>query len=137
MFDAVVTSPCYGNRLADHHNASDPESRRSYTHDLGRDLSAGSSGAMHWGSAYRNFHRAAWAETWRVLRPGGRLVLNIKDHVRKGKRQLVAGWHITHLVSVAGFELLWNHNVETPTLRQGENAAARFAEQVYVLRKPA
>ena len=32
--DAVVTSPCYGNRLADHHEARDGSTRRSYTHDL-------------------------------------------------------------------------------------------------------
>jgi tRNA G10 N-methylase Trm11 len=37
-FDAVVTSPTYGNRLADHHDARDSSRRHSYKHDLGRDL---------------------------------------------------------------------------------------------------
>jgi tRNA G10 N-methylase Trm11 len=76
--DAIVTSPTYGNRLADHHRASDPLLRRSYTHDLGRPLHSENSGAMQWGDAYRAFHRRAWAEAVRVLKPGGRFVLNVK-----------------------------------------------------------
>src|SRR5690606_16073322 len=47
-FAAIVTSPTYGNRLADSHNASDPERRRSYTHDLGHDLDPDNSGTLHW-----------------------------------------------------------------------------------------
>ena len=69
-FDAVVTSPTYGNRLADHHNAKDGSVRRSYTHDLGRQLQEDNSGAMHWGPKYRDFHRKAWIEAKRVIRPG-------------------------------------------------------------------
>lgn len=97
-FDAICTSPTYGNRLADHHDASDPEARRSYTHDLGRPLHPDNSGAMQWGREYRRFHRDAWREAVRVLRPGGRFVLNIKDHVRSGRWQDVAGWHVAELV---------------------------------------
>lgn len=134
-FDAIVTSPTYGNRLADHHNAYDPENRRSYTHDLGRDLNGDNSGAMQWGDTYRDFHRIAWGEAWRVLRPGGRLVLNIKDHVRKGDRQYVAGWHVSHLINI-GFVLVWCLDVPTSTLRQGENTDLRYPEQVFVLEKP-
>lgn len=134
-FDAIVTSPTYGNRLADHHNASDPERRRSYTHDLGRPLHEDNSGAMQWGSAYREFHTQAWAEAWRIVRPGGRFVLNIKDHVRDGERQHVAGWHVTELILV-GFELLWCVDVGTRQLRQGENAELRFDEQVFVFGRP-
>jgi len=32
-FDAVCTSPTYGNRLAENHDAYDPQARRSYKHD--------------------------------------------------------------------------------------------------------
>jgi len=35
-FDAVMTSPCYGNRMADHHNAKDGSRRITYKHTLGR-----------------------------------------------------------------------------------------------------
>ena len=48
-FDMVVTSPTYGNRMADHHNAKDGRRRITYTHNLGRTLTPGNSGAMQWG----------------------------------------------------------------------------------------
>jgi ParB-like chromosome segregation protein Spo0J len=132
-FDAGVTSPCYGNRLADHHDAADPESRRSYTHDLGRALTADNAGAMQWGDEYRDFHQRAWKEYARVLRPAGLLLLNIKDHTRGGRRQPVAGWHVTTLCRL-GFTLLEHVEVSTPMLRQGSNAEDRWPEQIYVLR---
>lgn len=135
VFDAIVTSPCYGNRLADSHDARDGSVRRSYTHDLGRKLNDDNAGAMQWGDDYRSFHRAAWAEAFRVLKPGGRLVVNLKDHIRKGKRQLVAGWHVTELCRM-GFALLMHTEVVTRGLRQGVNADLRVpVEQVYVLEK--
>lgn len=133
-FDAVVTSPTYGNRLADHHNASDPERRRSYTHDLGRDLHPDNTGAMQWGDDYRHMHTAAWMEAARVLKSGGVFLLNIKDHIRAGERQHVAGWHITALTRL-GLTLLCHQEVGTPSLRQGENSHIRLTEQIYVLRK--
>jgi len=39
-FAGMITSPTYGNRHADHHNAKDPSFRHSYTHTLGRTLHA-------------------------------------------------------------------------------------------------
>lgn len=135
-FDAICTSPTYGNRLADHHNASDPETRRSYTHDLGRTLSEGSSGAMQWGHEYRAFHEDAWDEAVRVLRPGGRFVLNIKDHIRDGKRQRVSMWHLQALEAL-GLQLADIVPVPTPSMRAGENATARVpGELVIVMEKP-
>jgi tRNA G10 N-methylase Trm11 len=135
-FDAIVTSPTYANRLADHHDAADPDRRRSYTHDLGRPLHAENSGAMQWGTQYREFHASAWAHAWRVLRPGGRIVLNVKDHIRGGERQHVAGWHVTELMAFYGLELVWCAEVDTGSLRAGANAEARLTEQVFVFDKP-
>lgn len=133
-FDAIVTSPTYGNRLADSHNASDPELRRSYTHDLGRTLSPDNSGAMQWGQKYRDFHEQAWAEALRVLLTDGVFLLNIKDHIRAGARQHVSGWHVTTLCRM-GLSLLEHHDVSTGNLRQGANASLRFNEQVYMFVK--
>ena len=130
-FDAIVTSPTYGNRLADSHRASDPEKRRSYTHDLGRDLTAGNSGAMQWGSVYQRFHEKAWIEADRVLKPGGRLLLNIKDHIRNGEWQDVAGWHVAALTSL-GLKVFAIRPVVTRALRQGENAEARVAPELVI-----
>lgn len=135
-FDAVCTSPTYGNRLADHHDAIDPERRRSYTHDLGRHLSADNSGAMQWGDDYRSFHDRAWAEAARVLRPGGRFVLNIKDHVRDGRRQAVTGWHVGELQH-RGLVVVDIVAVVPRHLAAGANATARAdAEFVIVMDKP-
>lgn len=136
-FDAVCTSPTYGNRLADHHNAADPHLRRSYTHDLGRPLHVENSGAMHWGPAYRDLHERAWLEARRVLVPGGRLVVNVKDHVRKGAYQDVVGWHASALVAL-GFRPVADRAVATKSLRQGTNSNVRVAaEHVLAFDAPA
>lgn len=135
-FDAIVTSPTYGNRLADHHNAADPEARRSYTHDLGRPLAEDNSGDLQWGQEYRDFHKAAWKEADRVLRPGSRFVLNIKDHIRAGNWIDVAAFHVDELVRL-GLHVVAIRPVITGHLRQGENAEARVpAELVVAFDKP-
>ena len=134
-FDAICVSPCYGNRLADHHDAQDASVRRSYTHDLGRALHEDNAGAMQWGPTYRAFHRDAWAEALRVLRPGGRFVLNIKDHVRDGEVAPVSGWHVTTLIRL-GLELRYALPLEVLGLRVGANRDARCDfELVFVLDK--
>jgi SAM-dependent methyltransferase len=136
-FDAVATSPCFGNRLADAHLAADPHLRRSYTHDLGRPLHPHNAGALQWGQRYRDFHMAAWEEAVRVLRPGGLFVLNIKDHTREGARQPVSAWHARTLVDVFDLDLVdCVALADVRHLRQGANADARWAELVWSLRKP-
>jgi hypothetical protein len=145
-FDAIATSPTYGNRFADSHNASDPERRRSYTHDLGHDLSPENSGVLHWrtspagkeaiGSAdYRAFHERAWDEAVLVLRPGGLFILNICDHVRDGLIQPVAAWH-TWCLGRLNLDYVESRSVPTRKLRQGTNGELREQEQVHVFRKP-
>jgi tRNA G10 N-methylase Trm11 len=132
-FDAVVTSPCYGNRFADHHRARDASLRRSYTHDIGRELHTDNAGAIQWGERYRVLHRRAWEEVDRVLKRKGIIVLNISDHVRGRKRQRVAGFHLEALQEL-GFTVIDVVPVLTPRTRYGENAEARVdAELVTVL----
>lgn len=92
-FDAIVTSPVYGNRMSDHHEARDASRRNTYRHVLGRRLHPDNAGQLQWGDKYREFHTLAWAEAVRVLKTGGLFFLNIKDHIRKGERQNVALWH--------------------------------------------
>jgi hypothetical protein len=129
---AICTSPTYGNRHADHHEASDASLRCTYRHDLGRELHARNSGRLQWGPDYRAFHLAAWREAVRVLAPGGRFVLNIKDHLRAGRRQHVAGWHVTELCRL-GLRLIDAIEVGSPGMRSGANGEARVpAEMVFV-----
>lgn len=165
-WDVVVTSPCYGNRFADHHVRRDPCSecrgngrkridkstrryrdcpkcrgtglspRRSYAHDLGRAPSAGSSATLHYGPAYRDFHRRAWRGVYNVLVPGGLFYLNSKDFIRNHRRVRVSDWHRRTCIAV-GFEHVATLRVSTPGMRYGQNGQARVRnELVYVLRKP-
>ena len=129
---AVVTSPTYGNRMGDvdasQLRAGSGENlkrsdavRSTYTCKLGRKLTPGNTGGMQWGAgknptrsgeAYRQVHLQAWKECWRVLRPWGLLLLNVKDHPRDGVVQPVCQWHRDTL-SGLGFQLL--HDSKIPT----------------------
>lgn len=131
-FDAICTSPCYGNRMADHHDARDASRRRTYRHMLGRDLHPNNAGALQWGEEYRAFHQRAWAEATRVLAPGGRFILNIKDHIRDGKVMPVTRWHIGALAEL-DLELTHHEQVGTPSMRYGENADLRVAYESVIL----
>ena len=133
FFDAICTSPTYGNRMADHHEAHDDSRRNTYRHALGRPLSSDNSGAMQWGEKYRDFHRQAWAEAVRVLARGGRFVCNISDHIRDFQQVPVSEWHHETLEEL-GLVLVADHHVPTPRNRFGENAEARVEyEHVYIL----
>lgn len=134
-FDAVCTSPTYGNRMADHHEAKDASRRNTYRHALGRPLHPRNSGQLQWGSDYRKFHALAWLEVRRVLRPGGRFVLNCKDHIRQARVVPVCRFH-RRLVLSFGFTLTGLHLVPTPSLRHGQNGHLRVPyEQVMVFEK--
>ncbi len=135
-FAAAATSPTYGNRMADHHNAKDPSKRNTYRHTLGRPLHESNSGQLQWGPKYRDFHMRAWRELWRVLRPRGRFVINVSDHIRKGEVQYVCFFHHMALREI-GFELVSEMRVDTPRNRFGANGQLRVAhEMVYLFRKP-
>ncbi len=134
-FDLVITSPCYGNRFADHHNARDESVRRSYRHDLGRMPTEGSSATLHWGPAYKAFHAKAYSLIYGVVRPPGLFVLNVSDFVRKGQRVHAVAWH-EGAAWGAGFTLERHVQVATPRMRHGQNHAARVeTESVLVFRR--
>ncbi len=136
QYDFVITSPAYGNRMADHHDAKDTSKRNTYRHVLGRELSPNSSAAMQWGPEYRQFHRLSWAKVYYRLRPGGFFILNVKDHIRKGKRQPVAAWHQTTIKNI-GFHKKETYNVPVKGNRQGENGDVRVDyEHVMVFQRP-
>lgn len=157
VFDAVVTSPCYGNRMADHHEAKDACSncqgvhgdldcracggsglsrRNTYRHALGRELTAGSGAAFQWGPRYRHLHEAAWREAIRVVKPGGFLLVNISNHIREGEEQRVVEWH-TNTLLLLGCFLHRVERVSTPRLGFGANGDARVdGENIIVVRTP-
>lgn len=131
-FDVIATSPCYGNRLSDSHDAKDGSVRHSYTHDLGRKLSEGSAAELPWGPRYWSFHAEAYRAMLGVLAPGGLLLLNVSDFVRSKALVPATTWHRGALWG-AGFTEAPGERprvVETQRLRYGENSDARAAGEV-------
>lgn len=135
-FDVICTSPCYGNRMADHHDAKDKSRRNTYTHALGRKLNPENAGQLQWGDEYKRVHRLAWQESDRVLKPGGLFILNVSDHIRKGKPIYVSEWHLSYFVMSLGYTLVEHIAVITPRQRYGANSKLRSQfENVLVLEK--
>jgi hypothetical protein len=126
FFDWIIVSPPYGNRMADTFTPSEDDDsiRMTYKNRLGRDLSEDNSGGMQWGHDYRMFHDKTWAEAYRVLKPGGFFVLNVKDHIRKGVLQKVTEWHLNSLTKT-GLVHHSTHEVTTPGNRFGRNGTVR------------
>lgn len=169
----IVTSPCFGNRMADHHNAKEKCKackgsglvvnidwaddsgdlevtctrcggsgansyvRKTYKHQLGRDLTQGNAGEMQWhegprGDPYRALHLGVWINAYEVLDEGGCFLLDISDHLatvgpkgdRHQERQLVTAWHVETLSSL-GLTLVEARMVGTPRMMFGQNREAR------------
>lgn len=134
-FDGVVTSPVYGNRMSDHHDAKDGSRRRSYKFDLGRDVSEGSSCEMYfWQPEYQAFHLAAWSLAFGVTRDGGLMHLNVKNFIRNREPQYVVAWHMGALKRV-GWKIEKVVQVGVPGLRDGENYEARFDTEAIIIAK--
>lgn len=163
-FDIVFTSPTFGNRMADHHEAKDPckkcrgegatqqkqgwldtctacsgtgySKRHTYRHMLGRPLTTGNTGGMQWGDEYRRYHKAAWKECFRVLGHNGLLILHIGDHIRNGERIKVSKWHYKTLRKI-GFEPVSIEKVYVKKMKHGANRKKRIPfEYVIVMSKP-
>lgn len=132
----IVTSPCYGNRMADLYDGRDSSRRATYRIALGRDPSTGSAAGLQWGPRYRMLHGLAWAEAFRVALPGAVLLLNISDHVRDGKVQPVSSWHVSAL-ETAGWQWVDAQPIATPRMRFGANGHLRVPnEWLHTFRKP-
>lgn len=138
-FDACVTSPCYGNRMADHHEAKDGSRRTTYRHYLGRPLSVYNSGSWPWGGSYCLFHGLVWTAVYEALKPSGILILNIKDHIRKGQHIKVTDWHIETLVRI-GFLMVDHEKIplrgngfgKNGNVRVGHESLIKFVKDSYI-----
>lgn len=130
-FDAVCTSPTYGNRMADK-DFRDTSITKTYSAFIGKPLHPDNSGQMQWGREYKEFHVKAWQEASRVLCPSGKFILNIKNHIRDGVEQLVTEWHIETLLSL-GYELVEHKKINTPSMRFGRNGEKRIEYESVIL----
>lgn len=128
-FDAICTSPTYGNHMADQSKGEETSRRHKaktnkYFALLGRKLHQQNSGQLHWNKGYQEFHVKAWQEASRVLTLNGVFVLNIKNHIRNGQEMLVTEWHIETLQSM-GYLLLEHLKIDVPSMKFGRNAEKR------------
>ena len=171
-FDAVVTSPTWGSRMADHHDAKerctpcggtgtvtvqcvdlldrvdlgDAEAvcekcggsgvrdhvRNTYRHALGSPLTDGSSAAMNWGNDYRRFHRDWVVEARRLVKPGGLVIVNMSNHIRKGVEIDVIGWWLVAL-HAEGLLIRAVDSVPAGKLRHGANHELRVDGEVNIV----
>lgn len=135
FFDGICTSPTYGNRMADSHNAKDKSRRNTYTHSLGRKLHDENTGKMQWGRRYREKHTAIYTELYRVLEHSGVMVINVSDHIRKGEVMPVCDFHREVLLDI-GMHLQEEIEIKTPRMRMGSNANVRVDhEKIFVFTK--
>lgn len=134
LFDAIATSPTYGNRMSDHHNARDTSTRITYKHKLGRDLSPNNSGMMRYGNEYKRFHIRAYNRFRQLLVPGGLVLLNVSDFVRDGQVVQASKWHHCRMLQF-GYTHVRTFNVPTQRMGMGANREARVeCEQLHVYR---
>jgi DNA modification methylase len=134
-FDAICTSPTYGNRMADHFNATDSSRRLTYRHTLGRSLHSQNTGRMQWGDKYRDKHDKIYTECLRVLEPGGFFIVNISDHIRAGRIIPVTAWHKSALNKL-GLIFVDKLEIKTQRMRFGENSNVRVNhESILIFRR--
>jgi len=137
-FDAICTSPTYGNRMADHFKIKTYEKKWkyiTYTHFLGRGLNDANTGKMRWGEKYRDKHVEIYKECVRVLKPNGIMIINVSDHIRKGEQVMVTEWHKNTLTDLG---LTPKEDIEVPTkrMRFGQNNKLRVEyEHILVFNK--
>lgn len=125
----IVTSPVWGNRMADHHEAKDESDRLTYRHRLGRPVSEGSSCSMPWGDEYRAWHTTFLRYAYETSLDGERMFIEIGDHLRTVKRTAVraqvTAWWIKAGVA-AGWHLERAERLSVGRLRKGANHAVRI-----------
>lgn len=124
-FSAIITSPTYGNRMADHFECKNGgKGRFTYRHSLGKALNNNNTGRMQWGKKYRETHLKIYMDCIRVLRSKSFFLLNVSNHIRNGKEIDVVSWHIRTLQRL-GLFLTESIPITTQRVGFGQNRNAR------------
>jgi hypothetical protein len=135
LYDAIVTSPTYGNRMADHHNAKDASKRITYTHRYGAKLTEGNTGVLHFGNEYKNKHVAIFRHLLTLLKDGSIVMVNVSDFIRKGEVVGVVSWWKDMLEGL-GLAFIEEVQIKTPRMRFGANNEKRVeGESLLVFKK--
>jgi DNA modification methylase len=127
-FDAIITSPTYGNRMADHHKANDGSRRITYTHRYGQKLSDGNTGVMHFGKEYKDKHTRIFTNLRKLLKSNGLLMVNVSNFIRNGEEVDVVGWWKDMLTNV-GFSFIEDVPIATPRMKFGANRTKRVQNE--------
>jgi hypothetical protein len=136
MYDCIVTSPPYGNRMADNFKASKPDSmRRSYVGDLGRNVSTGSCCCSHFGKGYEEQISSILDAVIDNI-TFTRFVLNVSNFIRQFKEVEVVEWYKSYFKQ-KGFKVLFEEKVVTRRQKGvGANTHLRVpAEHIIVFEK--
>jgi len=142
-FEADVTT--IGDHLPNIRHAQCPKclgtkkessKRMTYRHVLGRELNPGNTGMYQFTqNEYKQLHYAVYEECHRILEPGGIMIVNVSDHIRKGQRQPVCQWHKGAMRN-AGFTHVRTQEVSTNRMGFGANSDVRVdTEEFQIYRK--
>ena len=134
-YHVAAFSPTYGNRLSDCHDAQDGSVRHSYTHDLGRTLSPGTSANLPWGPKYWAHHGRSYGLLFDLMIPGGLVLLNVSNFYRGKELVHAVEWHRGAMYG-AGF-LQGGRTVPVVTSRMrgvGDESTAARADHEVILR---
>lgn len=146
---AIVTSPDYGNRMADQYLGTPEEQRkraehgetprrRSYAISLGRKVSEGSSARYAFGEAYKAQHRRIFTAVTSVCLPDAKLALNVSDFYKTlssgaepQRIHVVSFW--VELIAELGWVVEGLIPVGTRRFRDGANSDLRVDEETIVV----
>lgn len=134
-FEMIVTSPPYGNRMADQFVSKDGTKRMTYYHFLGRRLHENSAAGMHFGDQYKKTMTDIFIECKRVLVEDGIIVLNVSDFIKNGDIVPVVEWYRDMLIGL-GYRVMKDDEVKTRRMRYGANHKLRVeSERVIVFQR--
>lgn len=132
---AIVTSPPYGNRMADFFKSQTrPESMKGrYGGDLGRRLTEGSTASKKFGDEYRVMMSEIYTALTDQMCSGQLFILNVSNFIRSYKEVNVVGFYLD-LFTTMGFTLDALYPVVTPRRGgTGANQDLRVDHEVIML----
>lgn len=131
----VITSPPYGNRMADFFvSKTKPASMKGrYAGDLGRKLSDGSTASLKFGDKYCDEMAHIFSNITSQMVTGQYFILNISNFISSGVEQNVCGFYLK-LFTDLNFTLDNMKPVITPRDRgRGANSNVRVAHEAVML----
>ncbi len=127
----VITSPPYGNRMADCFITDNKRSMMGrYAGDLGRRLSKGNAGALNFGNSYTLMMTEIYQSIFNRMSKGESFILNVSNFIKNGVEQNVIGFYLTLFV-INGYTLDSCQPINTPRdKRHGANSHVRVDHEV-------